>query len=146
VIGQAQRRGYRILATVKADAPPGAFKHEIILKTNDSASPTLTFNISGAIQAPLAVSPASLTITGLRVGESQTKKVVLRADRPFRIVAIDGQGDGVTAEIPDRQDTTMILTIVIQPSQVGELRRQLTIRTDMDKESATITIQGDIAP
>jgi hypothetical protein len=146
VVGQTQRHGYRILATVKTDAPTGPFKQEIILKTNDPASPTLTFNIAGAVQAPLAVSPANLTITGLRVGESQTKKVVLRADRPFRIVAIDGQGDGVTADIPDRHETTMILTVSIQPTRVGELRRQLTIHTDMDKESATISVQGDIAP
>ena len=37
-------KGYRISATMKADAPAGAFKQEILLKTNDPASPTLTFN------------------------------------------------------------------------------------------------------
>jgi hypothetical protein len=140
------KRGYRILATLKSDAAAGPFKQEILLKTNDVSSPTLTFNITGTIQAALTVSPASLTINGLMVGETQTKKVVIRADRPFRILAIDGQGDGVTAEIPDREDTTMILSIKIEPSKAGELRKQLTIRTDLDKETATVTVQGEVAP
>ncbi len=143
---QASRRGYRLFATLKPDAAPGPFKQEIILKTNDAASSVLTFNIIGAIQATLAVSPPNLAVSGLRVGESQTKKIVLRADRPFRVTGIDGLGDGVTADVPERQDTTMILSVTIQPARAGELRRQLTIRTDMDKESATITLQGEIAP
>ncbi len=140
------RRGYRLLATLKAEAATGPFKQEILLKTNDPTSPVLTLNITGTIQTALTVSPASLSVSGLRVGETQTKKVVIRADRAFRIVGIDGQGDGVTAEVPDRQDTTMILTIAIAPTKAGELRKQLTIRTDLDKEIATVTVQGDVAP
>jgi hypothetical protein len=143
---QPPRRGYRLFATLKADAAAGPFKQEIILKTNDAASPVLTFNIAGTIQATLAVSPPNLAINGLRVGESQTKKVVLRADRPFRVTGIDGLGDGITADIPDRLDTTMIVSVTIQPTQAGELRRQLTIRTDLEKENATVTLQGDVAP
>ncbi len=143
---QPPRRGYRLFATLKADAAAGPFKQEIILKTNDPASPVLTFNVSGTIQATLAVSPPNLAVTGMRVGESQTKKVVIRADRPFRVTGIDGLGDGISADVPDRQDTTMILSVTIQPTRAGELRRQLTIRTDLEKENATITLQGDVAP
>src|SRR5262249_16614636 len=106
-VSQTFRRGYRLFATMKADAPAGPFKQEITLKTNDPPSPALTFNISGSVQATLAVSPTNLAVSGLRVGESQTKKVVLRADRPFRVLGIDGLGDGITAEAPDRQDATM---------------------------------------
>jgi hypothetical protein len=145
--GQIARRGYRIFATLKTDAVAGPFKQEIVLKTNDPASPVLNFHILGTMQGTLAVAPPSLAINGLRVGESQTKKVVIRADRPFRVLGIDGQGDGITADMPpDRQDTQMILTITIQPKKAGELRRQLTIRTDLDKESATISVTGDVAP
>jgi hypothetical protein len=142
----SNRRGYRILATLKPDGANGLFKQEILLKTNDVSSPTLTFNITGNIQSALTVSPASLAVNGLKVGESTTKKVVIRAERPFRILSIDGQGDGVSVEIPDREDTTMILSIKIEPTKEGMLRKQLTIRTDVDKETATVTVQGDVAP
>jgi hypothetical protein len=144
--GQVARRGYRIFAKLRPDAAPGPFKQEVLLKTNDPASPVLTFNIAGSVQATLGVSPGSLAVSGLRVGESHTKKVVVRADRPFRIVGIDGLGDGITAEAPDRQDTTMVLTVTIQPTKAGELRRQLVIRTDLGNETATVSVQGEVAP
>ena len=54
--------------------------------------------------------------------------------------------EAIKAPIPDQEDTTMILTVTIQPNKAGELRRQLTVRTNLDKESATISISGDVAP
>jgi len=144
--GQFPRHGYRLFATLRADAPAGPFKQELLLKTTDAASPALTFNIIGAVQATLSVSPPGLAVSGLRVGESQTKKVVIRADRPFRILGIDGLDDAIKAEIPEQEDATIILTVTIQPNKAGELRRQITVRTNLDKESATITVSGDVAP
>jgi hypothetical protein len=140
------RRGYRLVATLKADAATGPFKQEILLKTNDPTSPVLTFNIVGTIQATLTVSPANLALGGLKVGETQTKKIVIRAEKPFRVLGVDGEGEGIKVDIPDRQDTTMILTVSIRPDKAGELKRQLTIRTDLDKETASVTVQGDVAP
>jgi Protein of unknown function (DUF1573) len=147
-VSQVARRGYRVLATLKADAPAGPFKQEVILKTNDPTSPVLTFNVVGAIQAALIVQPGTVAVGGLKVGETQTKKIVVRAQRPFRIKAIDGQGDGITADIPNPPEpaATLILTLSIQPQKAGELRRQLTIRTDLDNETAVLTVEGDIAP
>lgn len=145
-VSQPAKRGYRIFATLKADAPTGPFNQEIVLKTNDQASPTLSFNVNGTVQASLAVSPGNLSVSGLKVGEAQTKKVIVRGQRPFRILGIDGLGDGITADVPDRQDMTLILTVTVQPTRPGELRRQLTIRTDLENESGSITVEGDVAP
>jgi hypothetical protein len=140
------RKGYRIFARLKPDAPAGPFKQEVILKTNDPASPTLTFNVNGTVQATLTVSPSPLVVTGLRVGEMQTKKLLIRGSRPFRVTKVDGTGDGVTADVPNRQETTLILDVRVQPTRPGELRRQLVIHTDLDNESAAVTVEGDIAP
>src|SRR5260370_19232920 len=52
---RAGRVGYRFYCVLKANAPPGAFKQEIILKTNDPNSPTLTVAVEGTVQASLAV-------------------------------------------------------------------------------------------
>jgi hypothetical protein len=145
-VSQPARHGYRIFATIKADAPAGPFKQEILLKTNDPSNPTLTFNIHGAIQAGLAVTPAGLSVAGLKVGTAQSKKVIVRGQRPFRILGIDGLGNGITAELPDQQGTTHILTINVLPGQPGELRRQLVIRTDLDNETAVVTVEGDVVP
>lgn len=92
-------RGYRIFATIKPDAESGAFKQEILLKTNDATSPTLTFNIVGNVQATLTAAPSHIMLDAIKVGDTTSRKVVVRGSRPFRITGIEGQGDGVSATI-----------------------------------------------
>jgi hypothetical protein len=140
------RKGYRILATMKTDPPTGSFKQEVVLKTNDPAAGVLTFNIVGNVQAGLAVSPSPIVVKDLKVGESQTKKVFVRASRPFRVVAVDGQGDGITVDIPNRQDTTLVLTVSIAPTKAGDLRRQLMIRADLDGDAVPLIIEATVEP
>jgi len=52
---QPGKVGYRIRTALKADAPPGLFKHELVLKTNDPASPLVPVLVEAMIQAPLTV-------------------------------------------------------------------------------------------
>ncbi len=144
--GAPPKKGYRILATLKADAPTGAFKQDVILKTNDAASPVLTFHIIGNVQAGLAVSPSPIVVKDLKVGETHTKKVFVRASRPFRIVGVDGQGDGVTVEVPNREDTTQVITVSIAPTKAGDLRKQLLIRTDIDGERTPLIVEANVEP
>lgn len=140
------RKGYRIFAAMKADAAAGPFKQEIILKTSDATAPVLTFNVAGNVQAGLAVSPSPIFLRDLKVGETQTKKVFVRAARPFRVVGVDGQGDGITVDVPDRQDTTLVLTVHVAPTKAGDLRKQLMIRTDLDGAATPLVIEASIEP
>jgi hypothetical protein len=135
-------RGYRIFATMKPDAPTGSFKQEVLLKTNDPASPTLTFNILGNIQATLSVAP-DVIVAGAKIGTMEEKKLVVKGSRPFRILGIDGQGEGITAVFLDREAQTQIVTIRFQPERAGEMKKQLVIRTDLDDEKVTVPVQGN---
>jgi hypothetical protein len=140
------RKGYRIIATMKPEPAAGSFKQDVILKTNDPSSPILTFQIVGNVQAGLAVSPSPIVVRDMKVGESQTKKVFVRGPRPFRITAVEGQGDGVTVDIPNRQDMTQVLTVHINPTKAGDFRRQLMIRTDLDGDATSLVIEATIEP
>jgi hypothetical protein len=106
----------------------------------------LTFPIVGNMQAALTVSPSPIVVKDMKVGESQTKKVFVRASRPFRILGVDGQGEGVTVEIPSRQDATQILTVSLAPTKAGAIRRQLLIRTDLDGQATPLVIEAAIEP
>ena len=142
----AVRKGYRLTAAIKPDASTGQFKQEVVLKTNDPTAPMLTFNVVGNVQAGLAVSPNPIVVKDLKVGESQTKKVLVRAARPFRVVSVGGQGDGITVDVPNRQETTLVLSVTIQPTKAGDLRRQLMLRTDLDDTVTPILIEATIEP
>jgi hypothetical protein len=146
VANGAVRKGYRLTATIKPEPSTGSFKQEVVLKTNDAAGPVLTFHIVGNIQAGLAVSPSAVIVKELKVGETQTKKVLVRAARPFRVISVEGQGDGITVDVPNRQETTLVLTVNIQPTKAGDLRRQLLIRTDLDDTATPLMVEATIDP
>lgn len=139
-------KGYRIAATLKPDAAAGAFKQEIVLKTNDPSSPVLTFSVLGNIQATLNVAPAAINLASVKVGEMETRKVVVSGSRPFRIVAIAGQGDGITALVPAREAAAQIVEIRFQPTKAGDMKKQLLIRTNLDNESVAVTIEASATP
>lgn len=139
-------RGYRISATLKPDAAGGKFKQEVLLKTNDPTSPVLTFYVVGNVQATLQATPGAVQLTGLKVGDTLTRKVIVRGNRPFRIVGIDGLGDGVTVDLPSASESTHILDVRFQPTKAGEIRRQLVIRTDLGNEVVNVTVDASAMP
>src|SRR5262249_1887013 len=49
-VGANQTVGYRLAVTLKADAPVGMNKHEVYLKTNDPASPTVAVLVESNVQ------------------------------------------------------------------------------------------------
>lgn len=145
-VGAVQRIGYRIQATLKADATPGTFKEEILLKTNDPVTPVLTFNILGNVQAPLTAAPNLVSMTSLKVGITEEYKVVIRGGQPFRITRIDGLGQGVFAAADDRNTTTHILTIRCQWDQPGEVHKTLVIHTSLENETVQVMVEAKAAP
>jgi hypothetical protein len=144
--GGAAKRGYRITATMRAEATIGTFKQEVTLKTNDIAGLALTFNIVGNVQAGVSVTPSPVVVRDLKAGEVHTKKVIVRGSRSFRILGIDGQGDGVSAELPTREDTTHVVTLTVAPAKAGDLRRTLMIRTDFDNERLPLIVEASVEP
>jgi len=139
---RAGRVGYRFSVTLKPDAAAGPFKQEIVLKTNDPASPTLSAGIEGTIQASLSVAPGNIRMNDLKVGATRTRNVIVSGSRAFRVLSVDGMGDGVTIEIPDRAASSHILTVRCQPTKTGDVRKQLIIHTDLDGETVTVSVEG----
>ena len=142
----AQGRGmitYRLTATLKPDAAAGALQDQIVLRTNDQTAPLLTVPVSGMVQAPLAVVQGlDVRLDPVPVGQETARNIMIRAVKPFRIVKVEGEGDGVTASY-QRSITSpvQVVTITFKPTQPGELKRKLTIHTDQ-KDMTTVTVEG----
>jgi hypothetical protein len=128
------RVAYQVLVQLKPDAPAGTFKHELFLKSNDPASPLLPLLVTGTVQASLTVAPNAISFTNHKVGTEKSQKVVVRGSRPFRVVAVEGAGGGITADLPTQPGLVQVLTIRCQPTLPGETRRQLLLRTDLEQE------------
>jgi hypothetical protein len=139
----ANEVGYRISVVLKAEAPAGPFKQEFHLKTNDPNCPLLPVLVEATVQAPLVASPDKVDMSTITLGQTAVKRIIVKANRAFRITAIEGQEDGVTADLPEAVAETQILTFKWQPTKAGDLKRQLVIKTDLDKDGTiTIPIEG----
>jgi hypothetical protein len=140
--------GYHISVTLKPDAPPGVLREELFLKTNDPASPLVPVLVEATVQAPLTVSPNTVSLGTLKVGTPVTRRVMVKGSgSPFRIVAVEGQGGGVQAELPTTAAPVHFLTVKCQPEKPGELRQQLRIKTDLSGEAVvTVMVEGHVEP
>jgi hypothetical protein len=139
--------GYKVTIALKADAPAGTLKQEIFLKTNDPASPIVPLFVEGTIQAPLTVTPASVDLGTLKVGESKSHRVQVRGNKPFRIVSIEGLPDELTADFPKMSSTVCLIILKYVPTKSGPFKRTLQIKTDLDKDlSVSLTVEGKVVP
>jgi hypothetical protein len=139
--------GYRLRVTLKVDAPPGPLKHEVLLKTNDPASPVVPVLVEANVQASLTIAPSTVTFGSVKLGETLTRRIQIRGNKEFRIQSVAGLGDDLTVDLPSTPAVVHVLTLKYQPRQAGELRRQLTIQTDLsDQASGTVAVEGTAAP
>jgi hypothetical protein len=139
--------GYRIKTTLKADAPPGALKQDLVLKTNDPASPMVSMLVEATVRASLTVVPSVLSVRNLKVGELSTQRVVVRGTKPFKITSLEGLGDGIEADLPTTALTVQTIILKFKPAKSGELHRKMQIVTDLDEaNSAPLTVEAQVAP
>jgi hypothetical protein len=138
--------GYQVSVLLKPDLPPGEFRHEIQLKTNDPDTPLVPILVQGTVGAPLSVTPGTLTLGTVHAGEILTKRVQVRGAKPFRITSVDGLGEGILVDSAKVPAPVQTLTLTCQFMKPGEVKRTLQIKTDMDKDSAvSVTVEGTVA-
>jgi len=143
----AARNGsaFQVTATLKKAAAAGLFDEQIILKTNDPAAPTLSLSAAGTVQAPLTLFGGNpLKIGPVEFGKKLEKNVILRADKAFKVTAVEGQGEGVTVtatllKLPAA--TSQVVTVTFLPEKVGPVKKVLKIKTDMG-ESIDLTVEA----
>jgi hypothetical protein len=139
--------GYQVRVTLKPDTPVGPLKEEIFLKTNDPASPLLPILVEATVQSAITVAPPVLTLGAVEVGKPLTRRVVVRGSRPFRILGVDGAGEGITLE-PNSAGTAavQIVTFKCQFDKPGEFKRELKIKTDLQDLPVSVTVEGSASP
>jgi hypothetical protein len=140
-----RKAGYRVTVRLKPDAPPGSLREEIQLKTNDPSSPILPYLVEASVQASLSVVPEILNFGHPKPGETLEKIVMVRGAAPFRVISVEGQGEGVVAETKSTAAQVQIIRIKYEPSKAGELNKKLKIKTDMGQEQPLIvTLQATV--
>jgi len=128
--------GYKLVVTPKRTLPAGYFSDLVRIYTNDPASPQIVVRVDGQLLPDLIVTPAKLRLGPVRTQESARKYVLLRARKPFRVIAVKGVDDEFKAEFTDQAQTFHMVTIEFAGSpKPGLYHRKLFIETDLDGDN-----------
>ena len=72
--------------------------------------------------------------------------MLIRGNKPFRILAIDGLGDGLTADLPTTVAPAHSVQFKYKLSKAGDIHRHLRIKTDLQDAAITLEVEGNVSP
>ncbi len=122
-----------------ANAPSGYIKQHLVLITNDPNAPQIPVLVEGWVRPALSVSPASLFLGELAVGQSVTRQVVVQAAKPFRVLAVEADSNLRVSMVPSTGNTprpvqVIPLTIAANTRGPGKLEGTIHLKTDLNQQ------------
>jgi len=139
--------GYTLEVTLRADAPPGLIKDFIQLKTNDPNAALVPLLVEANIAAALTVAPSALNLGNVKAGESLTRRVVVQANKPFRVLEVGGVDNTISLGSPTQaRASVQTITFRCLFDKPGEFKRELKIKTDAQEAPVTLTIEATVQP
>ena len=132
---------YNLKVVLDKDAPVGYLNEHIILVTNDPRTKQIPVLVEGQVQADISVSPASLFLGVLQPGQSVTKQIVVRGQKPFRIASVQGDCKCLQATAPkDKEAKSLYLVPVTFTAgeKAGKITQSVCIQ--IDSEPTTLKV------
>src|SRR5262249_14142789 len=136
------RVGYRLTVALKKDAPAGILKNEVVLKTNDPASPTVPLLVEGIIQSSLTVQPSAFNLGTVKQGEAITRRIVVRSATPFKVSKVDPGAEGVelAKELSGDEKAVHLIELHIKPGKAGPFRWTVLIQTSAQAAPLSVVV------
>ena len=104
---------YDLKVVLDKDAPVGYLNEHLMLVTNDPQAKQIPVSVEGQVQADISVSPASLFLGVLQPGQSVTKQIVVRGQKPFRIASIQGDCKCLQATAPKDKEAKSLYLVPV---------------------------------
>jgi len=130
---------FEVSATLRSDLPVGKWYTDVWLTTNHPKASKVRVPLTVDV-SPVTVSPTSLILGDIKVGDNVEEKVVVSAEKPFKIKSVLGTDSlvSVTGAEGDPK-AKYILKFSVKPLQAGAISREVKVQTDGD-DSTTLTI------
>jgi hypothetical protein len=123
---------YKVTAKLRQDAPAGKWFTDVWIQTNNQASPRIRVPLTVEIEAPLTVNPGTVGLGEVKTGKVAERKVIVRGVGPFRITGVQGTDKELSVRDSTNESKTVhVLTVTLQPQQVGEITRTVRVLTDL---------------
>jgi hypothetical protein len=146
---ETKRQGGRITYDMKAvldkDAPVGYVREYLWLITNDPRTKDIPVPVEGEVQADISVSPSSLFLGVVQSGESVTKQIVVRGQKPFRIASIRADCECLQVAAPKSDEPKSLYIVPVTftgRGKAGKITQTIRIETDSDKAVVELPVYG----
>jgi hypothetical protein len=139
---------YRLDVSIKPGAPAGTVRDEIQLLTNDPESRSFPVLVTAEVRGDLSASPSVLALGAATTSEPVQGRFIVRASKPFKVLKIEGAGEGFTASTDDGAAKPIHIVTVAYRADAGKPAtpaRTFKIVTDLPGEApavVTATLQG----
>jgi len=139
---------YDLLVRLDKEAPTGYIRDHIMLITNDINQKQIPVAVEGRVLSRLQVSPSTLFMGVMKPGQKVTKQLVVKSDRPFRILAIESNAKGfkVDPKNLNKSKLTHVVPITFKAGDNPEkIAQTIQIKTDMDNTSSKLPAYAVVA-
>lgn len=127
---------FQVTTRVRKDLPVGSWYSTVWLQTDQPGLALLNVPLQVEVAALLSCTPADFG--QVAVGTETTRRVVVRADKPFRIVTVKSADAALRVEgAGSEAKATHVLTVHLKPAVPGTIEQTLQVVTDLAKENQT---------
>ena len=140
---------YDLWVALKEAAPTGYFKDLVVLKTNDPNVQTarIPLTVEGLVLPSLTVNPAVIMFGVVQAGDSVSKNIVLRGQKPFKVVEVEGPDPRFRFTVPQKASDRQIIIVQFQaPDSPGKISGKIRIKTDLaGVNPMEVSVDGQVA-
>ncbi|HID22304.1 MAG TPA: hypothetical protein EYP14_07875 [Planctomycetaceae bacterium] len=137
-----------MIVTLKPTAPPGVFRSQVILVTDDRNGSRVPVLVEARIEAEYTVMPAVVSLGILQPGETKTVNVVVKGRKPFKIEKIECEVGEPTFKVrlPKTARTVHVLPLtVVAPEKPGTIAETFTLTIAGASAAVTFKAYGKVA-
>jgi len=135
---------YEISASLRNDLPVGKWYTDVWLTTSNPSLQKVRVPLHVDVTAPVTVTPASLSLGDIKVGDDVEQNVLVKGDKPFKITSIKGADGIVAVNEPSAEAKAIhIIRVKVRPTASGDIAKDLQVVTDgADGGTVSIPIRG----
>ncbi|OHB85023.1 MAG: hypothetical protein A2V98_13360 [Planctomycetes bacterium RBG_16_64_12] len=125
---------YDLLVGLKAGAPVGYLRDRVTLVTNDrdEKATHVVVSVEGVVKPTVSAGPSPLMLGLVGVGKEVERALMVRADKPFRILEVSGPNDQFRFKITDEAKTLHVVPVTFAAGGTpGKVAGTIRIKTDV---------------
>lgn len=132
---------YNLVVKLDGKSPAGYVRDQLMLITNDYNMKQVPVTIEGMVQAGVSVNP-QLFMGVIKPGDKVTKQLVVTGKKPFKIVSITCDGEGIefdTSKLDEAKQVHIVPVTFAAGTEPGKISKTIRIVTDSGSDSPLLS-------